>query len=185
MHTVIAHLKSVTPYSQSKYVQVSKKDKEAPDAYEERTWKNRMHVTEDGNVFIPPMAFKHCVAEAARFLSISIKGRGKATYTKHFKSGILCIDPVVLPDVADEVKGEWLFVPSDGRPGGQRRVMKCFPCIPKWEAEVRFEILDDTIPEDIFRYVLEEAGKFIGIGRFRPQNGGFYGRFVVEDMVWE
>jgi hypothetical protein len=32
--------------------------------------------------------------------------------------------------------------------------------------------------------MLEEAGKFIGLGRFRPQNGGFYGRFAVAKVVW-
>ena len=29
---------------------------------------------------------------------------------------------------------------------------------------------------------LEAAGQFIGIGRFRPQNGGFYGRFRISKL---
>jgi hypothetical protein len=31
----------------------------------------------------------------------------------------------------------------------------------------------------VFEHHLHEAGKFIGIGRFRPRNNGFYGRFDV------
>lgn len=34
-------------------------------------------------------------------------------------------------------------------------------------------------PAIVQRY-LEEAGRLIGIGRFRPSNGGYYGRFNVE-----
>jgi hypothetical protein len=44
--------------------------------------------------------------------------------------------------------------------------------------------LDETITEEVFKLHLEESGKFIGIGRFRPQNNGFYGRFKVNEIVW-
>ncbi len=31
-------------------------------------------------------------------------------------------------------------------------------------------MLDDIIDQDVFRVHLEDAGQFIGIGRFRPRN---------------
>lgn len=124
------------------------------------------------------------VAEIAKFLGKQIKGKGKSTYTKHFEAGVLVMDPLVLPIKKDEVQGEWLFAPSDGKRGSGSRVDKCFPVIPKWSGKVTFHILDDTITEDVFREHLEEAGKFIGIGRFRPRNNGFYGRFAVKSLVW-
>ena len=34
-------------------------------------------------------------------------------------------------------------------------------------------------------HILREAGKFIGIGRFRPRNNGYYGRFDVESVDWK
>ena len=40
----------------------------------------------------------------------------------------------------------------------------------------------ETITLSVFRKHLEEAGKFIGIGRFRPRNNGFYGRFEVKEI---
>ncbi len=55
---------------------------------------------------------------------------------------------------------------------------------PEWKGEVTFHILDETVTEEVFKLHLEEGGKFIGIGRFRPQNNGFYGRFKVNEMVW-
>jgi len=58
-------------------------------------------------------------------------------------------------------------------------VLKNFGVIQQWQGDVVFHILDDIITEDIFRQVLEAAGNVIGIGRWRPRNGGLYGRFEI------
>lgn len=179
-----ATLKSVSPYSQSKHYDTPKLNKELPKDYEARTWRDRLHSDQDGNVFIPPMAFKNCIAEAAKYLSLNVPGKGKATYTKNFEAGVLVMEPLVLPIKKSDVEGEWLFLPSDGKRGSGSRVDKCYPVIRQWEGVARFYVLDDTITEDVFKHVLGEAGKFIGIGRFRPRNNGFYGRFEVVALQW-
>ena len=184
MKQCIATLVSTSPYSQSKFYQTPKLAKELPQDYEERTWRDRMHVNSDGYVFIPPMALKNCLQEAAKFLSRQIPGKGKATYTKHFEAGVLVTDPIVLPFKKDEVDGEWFFVPADGKRGSGRRVMKCFPVIPDWTGEATFHILDDVLTEDAFIEHLREAGNFIGLGRSRPRNAGYYGRFKVASYKW-
>ncbi len=184
MKQAVAHLRSISPYSQSRFHDTDKLPKEAADDYEARTWKGRLHVTDDGSVFIPPMSFKNCLSEAARFMSRQIPGKGKSTYTKHFEAGVLVMDPLVLDVKADDVPGEWLFVPADGVRGSGKRVKKCFPVIGDWHGSVTFHVLDDTITRDVFLQHLEEAGSFIGIGRFRPRNNGFYGRFEVERLDW-
>ena len=183
MKTYKAHIKSVSPYSQSKVVTAEKLAKESADDYEKRTWRNRLHVDENGTVFIPPMAFKNCLAEAAKYLSIQIPGKGKATYTKHFEAGLLIMDPVSLGISKDSALGEWLFVPADGKRGGAKRVMKCFPVIRQWEGDVIIHVLDETITKDVLRQHFEEAGRFIGVGRFRPRNNGYYGRFEVVSLM--
>lgn len=110
-----------SPYSQSKHHETPHlPGEDAPD-YERRTWRNRMHVDSDGQVYIPPMQFKNCIAEAAKFLSIPIPGDKKKTYTKHFEAGVMVVTPVPLGIQADDVPGEALFVPSDGRRGGGSR----------------------------------------------------------------
>lgn len=184
MKQVIAKLESISPYSQSRHYTTPKTEKEGPRDYEARTWRDRLHTLPDGRVFIPPMSFKNCLSEAAKFLSISIPGKGKSTYTKHFEAGVLVTDALVLNVKKDEVLGEWLFVPSDGVRGSGKRVDKCFPIIQEWAGEVTFYILDETITEPVFRKHLEQAGQFIGMGRFRPRNNGFYGRFLVESLKW-
>lgn len=184
MKTAVVKLKSASPYSQSKHYTTNKLEKEGDKDYEARTWRDRMHTTEAGEVFIPPMSFKNCLSEAAKFLSVRIPGKGKSTYTKHFEAGVLVTDALRLGLDASEVKGEWLFVPSDGIRGSGKRVDKCFPVIHEWVGEVTFYVLDETITKDVFLDVLKQAGAFIGIGRFRPRNNGFYGRFTVESCKW-
>jgi hypothetical protein len=46
-------------------------------------------------------------------------------------------------------------------------------------------ILDDTITKKVFEIHIKEAGKFKGVGRFRPSNNGFYGRFEVIKIEWK
>ncbi|HVM95312.1 MAG TPA: hypothetical protein VMT89_02930 [Candidatus Acidoferrales bacterium] len=179
MKTYIATLESVSPYSQSRHYDVPKLEKESHEDYEKRTWRERCHVDDDGFVFIPPMAFKNALAECAKFLGIQIPGKGKQNYTKHFEAGVLVMDSVVLPLKKADVRGEWLFVPSDGRRGGGKRVNRCFPLIPHWTGSLPIHVLDETITKPVLITHLEEAGKFIGIGRFRPRNNGFYGRFKL------
>lgn len=179
-----ASLQSHSPYGQSRFHDTPKLDKETHDDFERRTWRNKMHATQDGRMFIPPMAFKNCLSEAAKYLGMQIPGKGKATYTKHFEAGVIVLKPLVLPDKIAEVDGLWLFVPASGRRGDGKRVKKCFPNVPEWSGDVEFTIFDETITEDVFRYHLDQAGRFIGIGYFRPRNNGYWGRFSVEKLVW-
>jgi hypothetical protein len=190
MRIATATLQSISPYSQSKHYELPKLGRptgsatESSKAYEERTWRERCHVDAEGRIVIPPMAFKNCIAEIAKYLSVQVPGKGKTTYTKHFEAGLMVLEGLTLPVKKDEVHGEWLFVPADGKRGGGKRVLKCFPVIHEWKGAVTFHVLDDVISEEIFEQHLKDAGNFIGIGRFRPRNNGYYGRFEVKKIAW-
>jgi len=183
-------LSSLSPYSQSRFHNAPKANKEADDEYEARTWQERLHVNSEGGVYLPPMALKNCLAEAAKYLSIKIPGKNSATYTKHFEAGVMVVEPMTLysqdksPIIKTAVRGDWIFTPSDGVKGGGKRVMKCYPVIDSWSGTAEFLILDDIISQSIFRQHLEQAGSLIGVGRFRARNGGYYGRFKIDKLTW-
>jgi hypothetical protein len=190
MKTATVTIKGLSPYSQSKYLLEKKKPDEGQDDFERRIWKDRLHVTDDGTVFIPPMAIKKAITSAASFLSVQIKGKGKKTYTKHFQSGVLITDPIPIDIAVDDIEPEELML--DGQPGkaklgsGGTRVMRCYPKIPHgWIARVKVVIISPDITNAVFEQHIEAAGMFIGIGRFRPENGGFYGRFEVTNISWK
>lgn len=184
MKTAIVHLKSLSPMNQSKQHFAQKEPKETHDAYEKRTWREKGHYDEDGNAYIPPMAFKGALANAAKMLAIPIPGKGKALYTKHFLSGVMVTDMLPLGVKKDEVEPQWLSCDPQGRKGGMG-VLRAFPHFEKWEGVVEIHVLDDTISKEIFERVLREAGNFVGIGQFRPEKGGYFGRFEVVEIKWK
>ena len=192
MKTLIAELEGISPLGFTNFVAAEKLQGENSKDYESRTWRDRLHVDDKDNVIIPPMMFKNCLSGIAKFLGLQIPGKGKSTYTKHIEAGVMVTEPLVLPIKKQDVKGLWLLVPSDGVRGGGKRVEKCFPVIQEWSGEVPFIILDDTVLSEyskvkgrvvtVFEYHLVEAGKFQGIGFFRPRNNGYFGRFKVNKI---
>jgi hypothetical protein len=184
MRTATIAIEGVSPYSQSKHHSEPKIGQETSDAYERRTWRNRMHATKDGHVFIPPMAAKNGLVSAAKFLNQKIPGEGQKTFTKRFESGILATEQMVLPVKVADVTGEELFVPSDGVRGSGKRVVKVFGVIPEWSGSFIVHVLDEKIGDRVFAEHTEAWGMFIGIGRFRPEKNGYYGRFKVKSIKW-
>lgn len=186
MKRVKAHLESMSPYSQGRFHNTAKLEKELHGDYEDRTWKERMHYNkENGLIFIPPMQFCNSLKEAAKYLSISIPGKGKSTFTKHFESGVLVINPLYTDTHIDNVEKDTQHVPSDGRRGGTTRVIKHFGIIRKWSGVVEYLVTDETITKNVFSEVLEASGQLIGVGRFRPRNWGYFGTFKVNKIEWD
>jgi hypothetical protein len=186
MRTAIASIRSISAYSQSRSYEheVPQLSRERKDEYEERTWRNKCHTMPSGKVFIPPMAFKMSLDRAAQMLGLQIPGKGKRTYTQFFLSGVLVVDPIVLPFSKDDAVLDRIYANADGKRGSGKRVWRNYPRFDQWIADVPFHVLADEIGEDAFLQHLVQAGSFVGIGRFRPQNGGFYGRFRVEKVNW-
>ena len=143
-----------------------------------------MHTNPKGFVEVPSTALAHVIRAAARRLQIQVPGKGKTQFTKYFEAGIDVAGPLTLAVKAEDVACERLFVPSDGKPGGGKRVWRYFPRIDKWGGDVTYYVLDDIITEDVFRQVIRSAGLLVGIGRFRPENRGFYRRFQVKSLKW-
>ena len=176
-------LQSKAPLSMSRhYVTPEREKKESHEAYDDRTWRERMHFDAEENVFINPMAFKWMITDAAKLLGMKIPGKGVATYGKYFESGILVLEGMMLGVKKGDVEGEKLFVPADGKHGSGKRVWRTFPLIRSWSGTVQFDLINRIITKEVFEEHLKEAGQFVGLGRFRPQRGGWYGRFDVADI---
>lgn len=160
-----------------------KKSDETHEQFEERTWQNKVRQTESGQVYIQPFALKNGLEAAGSRLNMKLTG--KATYTKLFRQGIMINEDILLfdrngmPVTIDSVKPVPMFVPSDGKRGSGKRVMRIFPQVQSWQAGVEITCFDHRLTQDVVRAHLEEAGKFIGFGSMRVENGGVAGRFAV------
>jgi hypothetical protein len=191
---VNAFLRSMSPYSQSRHHSTERLPSETNSSqgnqdYSRRTWPNHLHVSESGTILIPPMALKNALSEAAKFLALPLKG--KATYTKFFEAGVLTVKPLDTGVLAVDAVAEELFLPSDGVRGSGKRVLKTYPKIFSWAGDAEFIVIDDTVLQSyagdrnltVFQYVLQQSGSVIGLGRFRPRQNGFYGRFMIESFA--
>lgn len=185
MKTAIVVLKGTSPYSQTRFHNTPKLAGESHDDYRKRTWREFAHFDKHGQLFIPPMAFKNALTAAAKYMGRKIPGKGNATWTKKFEAGILVTETIGLGVHKDKLEPIDLFLPSDGVRGSGSRVMKTYPTLPEWKGTATFTILDDSIDEQTFIDHLREAGKFIGIGFFRPERNGHWGRFEVVSHKWK
>lgn len=161
-------------------------DRESPDDYDARTWRSKLNVSrQTGTVIIPQHGMQQALIAAARYSKMQIPGQGKATYTKKFEGGIAIlneIDTGILPEDVDMIT---ISANSDGVRGSGKRVPRRFPMLHEWSATFDVTILDLTITEPVMRTMVEIAGMFIGIGRFRPEKGGQNGRFRLDAMDWQ
>lgn len=185
LRTATVRLESLSAYSQSKRIWAKKEDNESHDDFEERSWKERLTL-KDGKVYIGPMSFKKALQGAAGMLGDKVPGQGGAAkFVKHFVAGVMITDGIVTDYTPDTVLSEKIGCNSKGKRGGSIDVARRFPMIPKWSGQLQFYIYDPHITSDVFRKHLEAAGLMIGVGRFRPENGGYLGTFRIVDFKWE
>lgn len=189
MKTLLVTIRGTARYSQSRAHGLIKEGDETYDDADLRFVKEHLHCDENGMAYIPPSAFKHCLDEAAQFLSL--KKTGSERYTKHFESGVAVFDPIPLNVHKDNIQFERLYMNTDGKRGGGKRGFRHYPYIEKgWTVQVPFVILDETVlqlysgdkTKTVFEHVLRCAGMYIGIGRWRPNRRGYYGRFSIEKI---
>jgi hypothetical protein len=186
-------LEGTTPLSFSRYhsepwkTNATGSKAETHEEYDLRTWRSKLHLLDDGSVYIPPMALKSAMEGAAAYNPT--KKKGTATWTRNLTAAVIIQDPIILAGVkAKDVESETLPMTSDGKPvrfSKGSRVPRTFPLIRAgWKANASIIVLDDTIPGNVIEQALGDAGVFIGIGRWRAENRGLYGRFRVASKKW-
>lgn len=185
MFKAIVQLKSESPISFSNQVRSERQDNETYAEHEERTWREKLHSSSGngkGQAVIPGMMFKKAIELGGKMLG-KIPGKGNMTYTKYFLGGVQVVsNHIETPVKVKDVKSETFSVPSDGVKGGGKRVAKTFPVIDDWEGVVEFIITNNEIDAKAFENALNIAGINVGIGRFRPANGGNKGMFSVQNI---
>ena len=180
-----------SPYSASRKHNEPKKEREADDAHDERTWRLHCNLNEKGQVVIPAMALKQAIDTAAYKLGMKIKGRGLATYKGFFTSGLLVQDKIVISNGSGKPflpeHAEMVAIESNprGQRGGSGRVLRRFPVFYNWKGTAELLVLDNILTPEVVEHHVKAAGMVVGLGRFRPENGGVNGRFKLVDAKWE
>lgn len=132
---------------------------------------------EDGRVVVPVENVRASIRDGAKLSKM-----GKEISRKVFLDGEAI--PLVYDGPKDPAK---LFEDARFRDVrsvrvGQQRVMRTRPIFRGWSLSFTAYWEPDAFDVELFRQCLESAGKFIGLGDFRPDKGGTYGRFSVAKL---
>lgn len=140
-------------------------------------WMKSLYWNDEIGIYQPAIHIEGAMIKAAS--NFQIPGKRGKTYKDIFKSAVF-----VRPDyIPFGMKGEPKKLLEQGkfdidlRPVvvQRSRVERARPMFRNWDLKLQIEIQDEQIPADVIKEVLDHAGKFCGIGDFRPR----YGRFQV------
>jgi len=131
------------------------------------------YINEDNEFYIPKEQIKGALINAGA-LTKSKVGNAKKSM-KNIVAGMFFIKESTLPLGKDFVIDKRSAVNKNVK----ARVICVRPKWNKWETTFTLQVDNDTITDQTVRKIIEDAGTYIGIGSFRPQNNGEFGRFNV------
>jgi hypothetical protein len=129
----------------------------------------RLYSDPDGQPYFPAENLRQAIITAAARQKI---GRRAATSDM---AGALYLRPDALP-----LTGDWQV---DERPvvipATKGRLVRYRPRFDEWSISGTLAFDERLVDERLVRTCVDEAGMYVGIGDFRPQKKGPYGRFIV------
>lgn len=133
---------------------------------------------DDGNLYLPGANVLACIIGVGVYHKT---GRSKLTTQKSslIPAGVQ-VEEVICPfNTKDfEVDSRSVVIPSTGG-----RVMQHRPRLDDWELSFTLDIDEEMFSEKTVRLLVSDSGRKIGLGDYRPQRKGPFGRFSLTG--WE
>jgi len=150
--------------------------KKIPSAIDEAAVK--AYRDEEGFLYVPCIFFRQAMVSAGKGRKI-----GKFFATTLIKGSV--IDPDRKARLVDPETGEFISEYGiDERPVvvGSARVMRARPRVERWACDVMLDVDEEVFSAKdmaVLVDVLNMAGSRIGVGDYRVEKGGWFGRFEV------
>jgi hypothetical protein len=140
----------------------------------------KLYVSEaTGKPVIPGPNLFRCIIDAGKFFK---NGKSKVTTLKNsLIPACLSVDEFEVEIVHGnpwEVDTRAVRIPSTGG-----RILAHRPCFHDWSLHFSLILDEDVMGEKLLREIIDAAGKRIGLGDFRPDCKGPFGKFVV--TAWD
>lgn len=151
---------------------VDLKSKEKNNKKNQDDIESYLYLDEAGKLVQPSTHIIGCLKKAgAKF---QINGQGKLTYKNLIGSGAV----IITPDMILHEMQSWTV---DRRPVVimRARIVRSRPMLQKWALSFLIEFDEDEISKGTLKEILDFAGRRVGIGDFRAEKGGPFGRFIV------
>lgn len=177
MYTVEVTIKGTSPLLMNRHplpeedVVITERPGSPPEHKWEPEFERTKYKMEDGKLYQPAVCIHKCMEKAA--LNFQIPGKGKKTYRD-----MIAAEAFVEPDmiihkiqhcVADR---RWVRIKTAA-------IVRTRAKLPEWELDFRIVVVQDQLPEEALNKILQYGSQAVGIGDYRPQKGGPFGRFMI------
>ena len=135
----------------------------------------RLYAGHDGKPMIPQPNLFRCLIDAGKYFK---HGKSKVTTQKtSLIPACVEVDGLELPITHKEpwtVDTRAVRIPSTGG-----RILCHRPCFHDWKVSFALHVDIDMLSPKLLREIVDAAGKRVGLGDFRPDCKGPFGKFVV------
>ena len=144
------------------------------------------YTDEEGYLFVPQQNLFACIINAGKFHKV---GKSKVTTLKSslVPAGLAMLDALVLPILSPKTKKRLKSFEVDSRrvviPATGGAVMRHRARVDEWRIKFSVEVDLELFAPDFVRTLVDDAGKKIGLGDYRPERKGPFGKFKV--TAWE
>lgn len=131
----------------------------------------------DGTIYQPALHFIASMKRAG--IKFKIPGQNRTTYKNLIGCGMVIIEPDAIP----HKNQNWeIDIRAIVNPNTRGRRAKKRPCFKNWTLQFTIEYDENEIDFGHIKQILDYAGRYVGIGDFRPEKGGPFGRFLVSEF---
>ena len=180
MKRYTVELRGVTPYLMSRFDMAAlegttKKKSGSPNTKEHllEEYESRAYKLPNGKYYVPSTHICGCLINAGK--DIQIVGKRRSNYSKPFAASVDVEDEAI---ILDNQKPE-MFTISGVNANTKGRVLIARPRFNKWNIKFNISCTDDQISGDAIQEGLERGGMHVGIGSWRPEKRGKFGKFTV------
>lgn len=134
----------------------------------------KVYADDKGNLFIPGPNIFAAIIAAGKFHKC---GKSKVTTLRSslIPAGVALLDLACpLGTKMFEVDSRSVVIPSTGG-----RIMCHRPRLDEWKLSFTLEIDTEMFSPALVRQIVDDAGKKVGLGDFRPDRRGPFGKFAV------
>ncbi len=134
---------------------------------------SRLYTNPKGKLYQPSTHIKGALVEAGKHKKVV--GKGKATYSKIVGYAI-----EIEPFEIEHKKQKWeVFSILAVNPNTKGRNLLHRPMLREWDLDFNITFDESEVQESIMKELLDIAGRIAGLGDWRPQKKGSYGKFQV------
>ena len=182
-------VKGVTPYMQHRMDDATLQDwekrrgtiieRDGLNEEPERKAAFHSYINQEGDYFIPAEHFKQSFIKGGAFVKAKVGNSKKSM--KNIVAGMWRIEEAEIK----LAKFHEVDVRSAVNKNVKARIMVYRPKWNKWSAEFTLLIDDDAkngVTLDTIEAIVGYSGRYLGIGSYRPEHTGEFGRFEIEEI---